>query len=567
MTALKRNLLDVFEIECREHLEAVRRILARAGEDARDGGALLPADLTEATRRVHSLKGAARAIGLEHVEAVSHRLESLFLRIGYNQGTLDGEVIQLVGDALDNIEDKVEAMYRGASPQAPASTPANPVPVDATAPGADRAAASQNGSVRVDAENLDRLLKSAGELHTDMLFQQVGAQEVTRLGREATAFEVRWSRVWKQIETGLKVSAAGAELARALGGGQIVSAELKGISRRLQHAARQQNSGARSFRHHLDDLERRVKGARMMPAESVFGSFRKMVRDIATSEGKEVEVVIDGLDCQADRLVLQRIKDPVMHMLRNAVSHGIESPQIRQQAGKPPRGMVALRIASGHDRLRLVIEDNGRGLDFKAIADEAARQGRMTPLDAEVASPEALSQLLFEPGFSTAESVTTISGRGVGLSVAREAVNGLQGKVEIGPRPGGGTRIEVSVPVSILSRRLLLVTFRDQIYALPSESVARAIRVPAERIVSIEGRPAVRLPDSTLPLVSLGEILKLADPRVAFGAAGVCVIVVRATGGPLGVAVDGFVGVNDFVVRNFDLGHADTRLCAGIIST
>ena len=577
MSALREKLLDVFEVEYREHLEAIRQLLAGSS-----GGGEVDPGLTEATRRAHSLKGAARAVGLERVETLAHQLESVFISAGKGETPLEDDLRRFVLDALDDIEDHVVASRGGPEPVAKrVAAGGDPAPPTAASGAAarepprsqSRGSATQNGSVRVNAENLDRLLKSAGELHADMLSQNLGAQEISRLSREAALLEQQWGALWKQVTTGLRASAGGASVSSIANGGEAVTMGMRSLSKRLRAAAQRQNRAARSLHHHLGDFEGRVKSARMVAAESVFGSFRKMVRDVAASEGKEVEVVIDGLECEADRLVLQRVKDPIMHMLRNAVGHGIEPPEGRARNGKPAHGQVALRVSSVHDRLRIVIEDDGRGIDFRRIAQKAVEQGRLSQEDADAAGEEMLVQLLFEPGFSTADNVTTISGRGMGLSVAREAVTALQGTFDVHAIPGTGTRIEISLPVSILSRRLLLVAFKDQIYALPSEAVAKVMRVGAGGLVTVEGRPAVSFSDSTLPLVSIGELLGFGDPAVATGSTDVCVVVVRSsalqagTATHIGVAVEGFVGVNDFVVRHLEAGNREDRLWSGVIST
>ena len=427
--------------------------------------------------------------------------KSVFISVGKGESALEHDLRRFISDALDGIEDHVVAS-RGGGPEPSVQDGAGSATVPSDAAGGAETAvevsrppargqSAQAGSVRVNAENLDRLLKSAGELHADMLSQNLGAQEISRLSREASMLEQQWGALWRQVTTNLRQAAAGSSLSNVLNGGDAITMELRSLSKRLRATAQRQNRAARSLHHHLADLEGRVKSARMVAAESVFGSFRKMVRDVAASEGKQVEVTVDGLDCEADRLVLQRVKDPIMHMLRNAIGHGIETPEERTGHGKPAKGQVALRVSTVHDRLRVVIEDDGRGIDFRHIAKKAVERNRLSQEDADAAGEEALVQLLFEPGFSTAESVTTISGRGVGLSIAREAVTALQGTFDVHAVAGAGTKIEISLPVSILSRRLLLVAFKDQIYALPSEAVAKVTRVAASGIVTVEGRPAV----------------------------------------------------------------------------
>ncbi len=573
MTAIRQRLLEVFEIEYQEHLEAIRRILSEA-DGAGDG--LARGESAEAVRHAHSLKGAARAVGLDDVETLAHGLESLFIKVEQDESILDRDLHRHVLDLLDEIEDRVVASHSAA-----ASSDSDPARARQRAsentppfvPMADEAAVatapadpmrSRPTSVRVEATNLDRLLMSAGELHADMLRQRLGSQSMRAITRQVVALEGQWLPLWKQLLATQRRE--GHATSPLLASGEEIGSQLKDLAKRLRAAAQSQDDCAQSFRHHLDDLESRVKAARMAPAESVFGGFRKMVRDLAASEGKAVEVAIEGLDCEADRLVLQRIKDPVMHMLRNAVSHGIEPAAQRRAQGKPAEGRIAMRVATERNRLSIVIEDDGRGIDFKRIAERGVELGLLSRAQAGVASDEALCQLLFEPGFSTADAVTRISGRGVGLSVARESVTALQGTLSIRATPGRGARIDVSLPVSILSRSLLLVAYREQTYALPSDTVVKALRIKLKDMITVEGRPAFQYGGATLPLVSMGDVLHADDSSVAADEESACVVVLRSGGGNVGVVVERFIGVSEFIVRPLDIG-AGQQLWSGIVST
>jgi two-component system chemotaxis sensor kinase CheA len=562
LTAIRQRLLDVFEIEYQEHLAAVRAILAKAE--------VVRGDLTEATRRAHSLKGAARAVGLDDVESLAHTLEALFIRVEHGEAELDRDLRRHVADSLDEIEDRVVTSRQpGTSRALPAASAADPaVPTPPTGDSGARSATPGNSrptSVRIEATNLDRLLTSAGELHSDMLCQRAGSQHVRALAQQMQRLERQWQGLWKQIEGTLRRESGQAGRARLIEAGDRVVNDIKLMSRQAAAVADAQDQCTRHLRRHLGELEGRVKAARMVPTDSAFGAFRKMVRDVAASEGKQVEVVIDGLDSEADRLVLQRIKDPVMHMLRNAVSHGIEHPADREAKRKSPTGHVALRVSSERDRLTIVVEDDGRGIDPRRIGDKAVALGLMSRAEADTASGETLNRLLLEPGFSTADTVTKISGRGVGLSVAREAVSSLQGALAIRSEPGRGTRIEISLPVSILTRRLLLVRFRQQSYALPADAVVKAIRIKVTDVIVADGRPTVRHNGAPLPLLSIGAVLT-GDADVTADKEHACVAVLRSGGGDIGVVVEEFVGVNEFVVRMLDFGGRQ-RPWSGIVTT
>ncbi len=566
MTALRQRLLDVFETEYREHSEAIRRMVSEA--ELSDGFAA-GFNHDETTRRAHTLKGAARAVGLEAVESLVHELESLFVLLQRGDKPFDRETRGAIFKALDEIEDRIAGAQEGAQPPARVSANSAVAAADiAKADTADQPQAAQRahgtaGSdlVRVNADDLDQLLKSAGELHADMLFQNLGAQELHTVSARMTMLERHWADTLGRPASSIRPAVPGAA------GGDVVAAQFKALSKSLRLAAQRQAQVAKALRHHLEELERRVMAARMVPAESVFGSFRKMVRDVAASEGKEVELTVEGLECEADRLVLQRIKDPVMHILRNAVSHGIEAPAERQAAGKEPQGRVSLSLSAETGRLRFVIEDDGRGLDVAGIARKAVERNLLSRDEAERAGPQALARLLFEAGFSTSANVTTISGRGVGLSVAHETVVDLQGSIEIGAATAGGTRVDLVLPVSILTRRLLLVSLKEQVFAIPCEFVARVMQVPLSDIATIEGRPVARFKQDAVPLTSIGELLELGPMAVTAGARALPVVILRKGTSRLGVAVDAFVGVNEFVVRHFDNGSPKRRRWMGLITT
>jgi two-component system chemotaxis sensor kinase CheA len=561
VTAIRQRLLDVFELEYQDHLGAIRTILAK-----RDSAGIASADVAEAMRRAHSLKGAARAVGLDDVETLAHGLEALFIRIERGETRLDPDVVRHVGDVLDEIEDRVVVSRAAEAPPPDGANGATARSGEQRPTVTPSTAQPRPTAVRLEAGDLDQLLKSAGELRSDLLLQRANSQTLRSIASETHALEEQWTSLWKDLESTQDPQSSRRVSPRVAEQGDRLAARIKSLARQTAAAANAQDHGARHLFRHVDELESRVKSARMVPAEGVFGGFRKMVRDVAASEGKQVEVVIDGLECQADRLALQRIKDPVMHMLRNAVSHGIESPAERQRNGKTAAGHVGLRITTARDRLSIIVEDDGRGIARNGIADKAVSLKLMSRVEADAASDEALRQLLFEPGFSTAAAVTRISGRGVGLSVAREAVAGLQGTLTIRSQPGAGTRIDVSLPASILSRRLLQVTFRQQTYALPADAVAKVARIPLKDIVTIEGRPAAQVDGVMLPLMSIGHILHCGDEITTIDREHACLVVLRTGDARIGVVVESFVGVSEFVVRMLDVG-AGQRLWSGIIRT
>ncbi|TAN61104.1 MAG: hybrid sensor histidine kinase/response regulator, partial [Magnetospirillum sp.] len=478
-----------------------------------DGGGV--AQLDETFRRAHSLKGAARAVDLPPVEQIAHRLETLFTKIRNGEIKLDAGVKGMIGRVLDTIEDWVAAnsgaqalpdtavamseldavldgrqpavaaivVKSAASPPPPVAVvePVAEVPVPAEEP--DRPVpARADETVRVRAFHLDRLLRSSNELVTETMIQRQLTQQLVEIDRSLANFDKQWRRVRKTASSMIREVAdhdRSSALDRQF---EALEQSLRVLTRDARENRRLQQRTGWTLRQLGGELQQEVRQVRMVPAESIFGGFRKMVRDLARDAGKQVEVQVAGLDVEADRMVLQGLKDPVMHLLRNALSHGVEQPDIRVSAGKPPQATVSLRFDVSDGRLVVLVEDDGKGVDYDAIRRKAVERGALNEAEAATLERQALLDLIFDPGFSTARVVDDLSGRGMGLSVVREAAAMMNGTVEVRRREPAGTCFRLSVPLSVSTQRLFLVECQGHVYALPTEGVDRLYRVKADDV-------------------------------------------------------------------------------------
>jgi two-component system chemotaxis sensor kinase CheA len=287
-----------------------------------------------------------------------------------------------------------------------------------------------------------------------------------------------------------------------------------------------------------------VWSARMAPAEDVFEGFRKMVRDLAREENKEIDFRLSGSAVRADRIVLQALKDPVMHLLRNAISHGIETSDERAGKGKPPVGSLVLRLDSQRGRLIVEVEDDGRGVDLQKV-DKVLSQA-----EPGEHSPEELAQVIFRAGFSTSTTVNHLSGRGMGLSVVYETVHRLQGEVTLRAKEGPGAAFLLSVPLSVSSSHLLLLSCAGQTFGIPTHGIERLYRIRPEQLGTQEGRPMVILPGKTVPLFGLAHLLRLEDtaPRGDL----LAVMVLKSGTRSFAVWVDEFLAPREALIK--DLG-------------
>ncbi len=321
-------------------------------------------------------------------------------------------------------------------------------------------------------------------------------------------------------------------------------------------------------------LHARACQVRMTPADTVFGGFRKMVRDLARDEGKEVEFHTEGMDVQADRLVLQALKDPVMHLLRNAISHGIGNPRERAASGKPAAGAISLRLEARGSRLRVSVEDDGKGIDTRRVAEVAVSRGLLTRAAAAAQSPREVMNLILQPGFSTSRDVTRLAGRGIGLAVVQELVTRIQGEVAIEPRAPAGTTVRISVPLTISTQHVLLVGCGAHTFGIPAASIAALARARMEDIEHLDGREVMRDASGPVPLARLSGLLDLPGPGAPAGAVedgqeesarALPVAVLRSGGERAGLIVDRLVDDRDALVKDLGLPGESSGIALGAI--
>ncbi len=584
MTSIRERLLQAFQIEYREHLEAIRALLDDLSHRAERSGI---AQLDETFRRAHSLKGAARAVDLPAVEQVAHRLETLFARIRSGHVRLDPGVAGAVGRALDLVEDCVTAHAAGGPPPDIAAAideieavldgripcaqpPAIPPPVVPALPPpsgeeSERPVvpARAEESVRVRAVHLDRLLRSSNELATETLIQRRLTGQLIDLDRGLADFDRQWRRVRKAASAMVR-ECGDHERSSALDR-QFESLEqaLRAVTRQARGTRRVQQRSGWTLRQLGGELQQEVRQVRMVPAESIFGGFRKMVRDLARDAGKQVEVKVQGLDVEADRMVLQGLKDPVMHLLRNALYHGVEGPEERVAAGKPPLATVLLGFAVSDGRLVAQVEDDGRGVDYDAIRRKAVEGGGFSEAEAGGLERQALLDLIFDPGFSTAGKVDSLAGRGMGLSVVREAATMMNGTVEVRQREPAGTCFRLSVPLSVSTQRLFMVECQGHVYALPTEGVDRLYRIKAENVGTVEGKSIVYLGGQQLPLLSLAHLLALGESSVKVTRNVLPLVVLKNGDRRVAVAIDGFLSIREGLVKDIGVPGARGTMVAG----
>jgi two-component system chemotaxis sensor kinase CheA len=531
------KLRELFRAESEEHLQHLDDALLQL-EQAPTEQALLE----EAFREAHSLKGAARMLGLSAIQAPAHRLEDQLNAARHNTAQINpqtlaqmalllGEIRQLTlaalgqGEARERAAMAAPATSLAATDLAPPQRTAPVVPVQAGEPGA---AAFRIDSVRVATQQLDALLTYSGELTVTG----------TRLRRRLTELDVliELSQEWTRSKAVRRSSEAMERLTRRDAMLARLRADLAADSARLDSIA--------------DEIEGALRDIRLLPLSNVLRLFPRLVHDLGQEQGKALELLIEGDETKADKLILEQIKDPLMHLLRNAIDHGIESAREREQAGKPATATLCIKASQSERSISIEVSDDGRGLDRKAIGQAAINLGLVSAQALSSMNARQVEALIFNSGLSTSTSVGEISGRGVGMDVVRNNVQALKGRIELASTPGRGTRITLLLPHTLATMQVLLVQVNGHSYGLPLEGV-RLLRtvMPTDRFV-LEGRPAIQYRGRPILLARLADLLELAATGVpaAPGASSQAVVLGRGADA-FAVLVDAFLGQQEVVLK------------------
>jgi two-component system, chemotaxis family, sensor kinase CheA len=568
LTGIHQKLAAIFQGEHAEHLEHIRSICALLENVAETKGR---AEIDEAFRRAHSLKGAARAVDLDFVEGLASGLETVFSRVREGTLALDRQAIRVILGALEASEECVGAFRESRVPEEPAAAlraidnllgiENAPAP-EAPLPSRDREGADAQPNaiaemVRLPAENLDRLVRSTSQILTESLRQAGVSGELDELDGQMAQFLAECDRFRRGSGAPLRRLASQPEYASVMRHIEFAEQQARSLAARSRAASLLQRRSARNTERLAAQLQLDLWSARMAPAEDLFEGFRKMVRDLAREENKEIDFRQSGSGVRADRIVLQALKDPVMHLLRNAISHGIETPAERARGGKSAVASLMLRLDSQRGRLIVEVEDDGRGIDLKKVD----RVLSLTEPGAH--SPEQLARAIFQPGFSTSSTVNRLSGRGMGLSVVYETVHRLQGDVNVRPKEGPGASFLLSVPLSVSTSHLLLVSCAGETFGIPSHGIERLYRVPLDRVQTLEGKPVVKLDDKAVPLYGLGHLLQLANAPAFPAGAVLQVMVLKSGAGRFAVWVDEFLAERDAMIRELGMPSPATGNISG----
>ncbi len=495
-----QEIVEMFLAETAEGLSTVEEALVDL-----EAGTAGPDALPAVFRVVHTLKGNASSLGLAALSEFAHALEDVLDGLRAEGTAPRPAVVTLLLRCVDALRRMVPAAAAGRAALEPAeaellavlrttrgtagpSVAASALPMsERRRPPARRRDDVTDQMLRVGIDKLDRMLDLTGEL-----------------------------------------AIANGRLRQILGATPAASDALE-VHRETDRL--------------FADLQDLVMRARMVPLGPVFRRYRRTVRDVAHAHGKRARLVVEGEDVEVDNSVVEHIVDPLTHMIRNSLDHGIETPETREAAGKDPTGTVTLRAFHEASSIVIVAADDGAGLDRAAILARARRLGLL--VEGAAPSPAEVHRLIFEPGFSTAATVSELSGRGVGLDVVRRNVEVLRGSVSVESDPGRGTRVTLRLPLTLAIITGLNVGVDDDTFIVPLDSVVECIERPAEAAVHEDGRGVINLRGLTLPFVRLRKVFGIGENAPAREQ----VVVVHHDGGLAGLAVDVVRGESQAVIK------------------
>ena len=517
---IKKKVFAAFQSEYRTYLETIRRIV----DTLTTVGSPSPEDINTALRSAHTLKGAARSVDLPVIRQIANGIETLFADIRDGKKSAGPDAIQMIITELDRIEDHMISLNRPGGPdiQRPAiktfrteeenEAVLRPVAEFEKSEGHEvNYPKDRIETIRVSTDSMNKLQQTADQIMTEGLRQQLVASRIKSLKSTVSGMAktngYHCATLYRTLgqmkhptldETVFQYFQDQKQLLPRL------VAEIREISNQHTLACRVNA-----------DLNRQIQSdilkARMVPAEDVFQFFRKMMRDLAADEGKQVDFKVRGLDVQADRLVLQRLKDPLMHMLRNAISHGIETPEKRKAVGKDPTGVIHFSIEVESNQLRITVEDDGDGLDVTAIFDLAYKKGYISKDEVNTINRQELFRYIYQPGFTTAKMITDLRGRGIGMTVVQEAVNRLRGEIHVKSEEKKGTRFDLFVPLTISTHRILHVQAGGQAFGIPVQNIDRLIQILWKDIYTVEGNLVINHNGCTIPFGALSDLLGISS--------------------------------------------------------
>src|ERR1044071_1600001 len=593
----QKRLLAMFRVEAKEHLEQVTAgLIDLEKTPAGDRQMTL---VENVFREVHSLKGAARSVQMIEVEALCQSLETIFA--AWKRGELDPspDLYDTLHRAMNSLgllstgaDDErtatLNAQIRQFSEQLshplpeafaqrrspPANGQTHPVTLlsePPLPPHGERPAPTE--TVRIATAKLDAMLLQAEELLTVKLATSQHAAELKELNADLS----RWKKAWAKVQPEMHAIARNVDKPAengAQGNGRITKITefldwnlqaFTDLDHRLSALKTSAEQDHRALGAMVDGLLANVKNVLMLSFSAILETLPRLVRELSRDQAKEIDLVIEGGEVEVDRRILEEMKDPLIHLIRNCIDHGIEKPEERQQRNKPRRGTIKIVISSlDGNKVQLLISDDGRGIEPETIRASALKLNLIAQHDVENLSDAELLALVFRSGVSTSPMITDLSGRGLGLAIVREKAEKLRGTVSVQSELGCSTTFRVVLPLTIATFRGIPVRVDEALFVFPSAPVERVVRVATEKIKTVENTETIELDGKTFALVHLGDALELPRQEPAEKLHdGAPIVLLNHDGKRIAFLVDEIINEQEVLVKTLGRQLSRVRNIAG----
>jgi two-component system, chemotaxis family, sensor kinase CheA len=583
------ELRELFSAESEEHLQKLDENLLHLEKSPDD-----MAVLEESFREAHSMKGAARMLGLDEIVSLSHYFEDQLGAASRGEISFDGELVDRMTSALDDIRAFVNSAITGEEAQVsitdamarlttpgkadvesdaplahveekeaqeeevteeeevsedekltekeeaqeeeaqeeetvpPAHIPAQPPAQIKAATTANSESEQQIKTIRVETRKLDQLLNQVSELTVSK----------NRIKRRLSELE-ELIEVWESYSISSRAVKEDAK--------EESYERLDSLIGRMRNAMVEDATGLEL---NVNELEERTRTLRLLPFSTLFSLFPRTVRDLARQQDKQINLIIDGGDTSADKQIIEEMKNPLTHIIRNAIDHGMETPQERKKSGKPPEGSIHLKAFRTATNVVIEISDDGRGLDTEKIKQKAIKQNLCSQSEMENLIDQQIHSFIFSSEFSTSEIITDISGRGVGLDAAHTGVDNLKGSINVTSTTGGGTCFSIQLPTTLTSTPTFIVAAASELFAVPIDFVHGVRHISQTQIYNLEGRQTISLNGNPLTVVRLSELLHCPGTKACVNdKENLDCLILEAGESRLGVIVDAVVEELDVVIK------------------
>lgn len=563
-----KRLRAMFQLEAQERIDSiVTNLVAIEKSPSKENQQEI---LETIFREAHSLKGAARSVNLRNVESICQALESTFAKLKKQEISFSQELFDSLQLKLDELKkelfltDKTEEKTEIANPIATNEISRENKTIEKLiekekvkeeivenlikekSTEIDNNVLKTNkisfaDTIRVNTEKLDKLMLETEEL---IFVKLTINQQVSELN-ELKNILVNWQEELKNLDT---KSLYNKPINNQVDLIKYNFDKVQILENKLSNLIVKAEGDKRTTYHLVDNLLEDMKKVLMLPFSTQTNIFPKLVRDISREQNKEIDFIIEGDNIEVDRRILEQIKDPLIHILRNSIDHGIETPSIRVQQGKNAKAEIKLVISQEGDKIKIAVSDNGRGINIEQVKEKALKQKLISLEQSKIMSPQETISLIFESGFSTSPIITDISGRGLGMAIVKEKVDNLGGSLVINSQDQVGTTLELLLPASLATVRGVLISISNQLFIVPTINVEQVLRIKKTLIKTIENKEVIFFNQQTLALIALSDILSL-SPNIDKSEY-IIVLVLRSGENKLAFIVDNVISEQEVLVKS-----------------